>query len=87
MGIVYNILFSTSRDVFKRGGTAVDAAIATLFCNGVFNPHSMGIGGGVLMTIYRKEQGEVITLNARETAPGASTPNMYAEDPSESWKG
>ena len=86
MGI-HNILFSILRDVLKRGGTAVDAAIATLFCNGVFNPHSMGIGGGFLMTLYRKEQGEVVTLNARETAPGASTPDMYAKDPSESWRG
>ena len=70
-----------------EGGTAVDAAVAALVCNGVYNSHSMGLGGGFLMTIYRKEQGEVITLNARETAPGASTPDMYAEDPSQSWKG
>lgn len=77
----------SSRDVLKRDGTAVDAAIATLFCNGVFNPHSMGIGGGFLMTIYLRERGEVITLNARETAPAASSPNMYAGNPSESVRG
>jgi hypothetical protein len=33
-------------------GTAVDAALATLFCNGVVHSHSMGIGGGFLMTVY-----------------------------------
>ena len=56
----------------------VDAAIATLFCNGIVNSHSMGIGGGFLMTLYLREQNKVVTLNARETAPTASGPNMYA---------
>ena len=69
---------SIDSDVFKRNGTVVDAAIATLFCNGIVNSHSMGIGGGFLMTLYLKEQNKVVTLNARETAPAASGPNMYA---------
>ena len=73
--------------MLKGGGTAVDAVIATLFCNGVFNPHSMGVGGGFLMTLYLKERGEVVTLNARETAPAASNPNMYAGNPSASVRG
>ena len=40
------------RDVLVEGGSAVDAAIATLFCNGVYNSQSMGLGGGFLMTIF-----------------------------------
>lgn len=60
--------FSDFRNVLKRGGTAVDSAIATLFCNGLYSSHSMGIGGGFFMTMYNKETGIVETLDAREVA-------------------
>ena len=70
-----------------RNGTAVDAAIATLFCDGLINSHSMGIGGGFLMTVFIKEQNKVVTLNARETAPAASSPDMYGGNSSASARG
>ena len=60
-----------------RGGTAVDAAIAALFCNGVVNSQSMGIGGGFLMTVVLAN-GTKLALVARETAPAAATEDMYA---------
>jgi gamma-glutamyltranspeptidase/glutathione hydrolase/leukotriene-C4 hydrolase len=47
----------------------------------------MGIGGGFLMTIYSKQTGKVETLNARETAPGNATTNMYHGDAKASEKG
>lgn len=72
------------RDVLKRGGTAVDSAIATLFCNGLYSSHSMGIGGGFFMTIYHKESGTVQTLDAREVAPSKSTVDMFHGDPNKS---
>ena len=40
------------RDVMKKGGSAVDSAIATLLCVGVHNSQSMGVGGGFFMIIY-----------------------------------
>ncbi|KAJ8923081.1 hypothetical protein NQ315_001633 [Exocentrus adspersus] len=63
--------------ILERGGNAAEAAIAALFCEGVSMPQSMGLGGGFLLTIYNKTTGEVWSLNARETAPGASTANMF----------
>uniref|UniRef100_A0A182RIR1 Gamma-glutamyltransferase n=1 Tax=Anopheles funestus TaxID=62324 RepID=A0A182RIR1_ANOFN len=62
--------------IFRLNGTAADAAIATLFCEGVTCPQSMGLGGGFLLTIYDRKNGTIETLNARETAPAASERNM-----------
>ena len=66
-----------ARDLLSEGGSAVDAAVAALVCNGLYTPQSMGIGGGFLMTVYTRATGKVEVLNARETAPGWSEPKMY----------
>lgn len=70
-----NFLFNSN--ILKKQGSAVDAAIATLFCEGVTCPQSMGLGGGFLATIYTKSDGKVESLTARETAPKAATVDMY----------
>ncbi|XP_066271478.1 glutathione hydrolase 1 proenzyme-like [Branchiostoma lanceolatum] len=62
-------------------GSAVDAAIATLLCLGVVHPQSLGLGGGFLMTVYNRDTGTSQVIDARETAPLASSEDMFAENP------
>lgn len=58
-------------------GNAADAAIATIFCEGVVVPQACGLGGGFFLTIYTKSTGKVETLNARDVAPKAATEDMF----------
>ncbi|XP_063769107.1 glutathione hydrolase 1 proenzyme [Pseudophryne corroboree] len=75
------------RDVLKEGGSAVDAVIASLFCDGLLSAHSMGIGGGVILTIYDAKTGKTEVINARETAPLNATEGMYGNNSAISLKG
>ncbi|UYV76107.1 hypothetical protein LAZ67_13002539 [Cordylochernes scorpioides] len=65
------------KSILKQGGSAVDAAIALLACDGVVNPQSMGLGGGFLMTIYNRSSQTVEVLDAREVAPANATVDMF----------
>jgi gamma-glutamyltranspeptidase / glutathione hydrolase len=69
----------TAIDVLRRGGTAVDAAVAAAAVLGVVEPFSCGIGGGGFMTIYRASDGRVFSLDGREIAPQAFRPDSFID--------
>ena len=67
--------------VLKRGGNAVDAAVATAFTLAVTYPEAGNIGGGGFMTIFF--DGKPYFLDYRETAPAAATRDMYLDEKGE----
>src|SRR6476469_1992784 len=64
--------------IMRRGGNAVDAAVATGFALAVVHPSAGNIGGGGFM-LLRKTNGELHFLDYREKAPKAATRDMYLD--------
>ena len=63
--------------VLRRGGSAVDAAVAIQAVLGLVEPQSSGLGGGSFMTFYDAKTHKVTAYNGRETAPAGATPEMF----------
>jgi gamma-glutamyltranspeptidase / glutathione hydrolase len=66
-------------ETLKRGGNAVDAAVAATFAEGVLNPHMHTLGGEVPMLIYMAESGEVSALNGNTAAPRRATIEWFTD--------
>jgi gamma-glutamyltranspeptidase/glutathione hydrolase len=64
-------------DVLRRGGNAVDAAVATGFAMAVTYPRAGNIGGGGFMIIHSAEHREDVAIDYRETAPAATTRDIF----------
>jgi gamma-glutamyltranspeptidase / glutathione hydrolase len=65
--------------VLRRGGNAVDAAVAAAATLGVTEPYSAGIGGGGFMVIWLARQHRAVTIDGRETAPAAFREDSFID--------
>tara|TARA_Y100000588_G_scaffold45541_1_gene43086 strand:- start:45020 stop:46717 length:1698 start_codon:yes stop_codon:yes gene_type:complete len=63
----------------KKGGNAIDGAVAAGLTLGVVNGYNSGIGGGCFMML-RLANGKIIAIDGRETAPAAARRDMYLRD-------
>ncbi|MFI1761397.1 gamma-glutamyltransferase [Streptomyces sp. NPDC020800] len=67
-------------EVLKKGGNAVDAAVATAAALGVTEPYSAGIGGGGYFVYYDAKSRTVHTVDGRETAPLTADSHLFVEN-------
>lgn len=63
--------------VLKRGGSAVDAAIAVQAMLGLVEPESSGIGGGAFMLLWSAHEHKLRSYDGREVAPAAAKPDRF----------
>jgi gamma-glutamyltranspeptidase / glutathione hydrolase len=65
--------------MLRKGGNAVDAAVATTFAISVVEPFSAGIGGGGFLLMHSGKTGEIKALDFRERAPLKASRDMYLD--------
>ena len=73
-------------DIMRRGGSAVDAAVAAQLVLTLVEPQSSGIGGGAFLLHYDAGSGNVAAYDGRETAPGGATEQLFLSDDGEPMK-
>ncbi len=67
-------------NILKKGGNAVDAAVAVGFALAVTLPKAGNLGGGGFMLIWLNDKHKAIAINYREKAPSRASANMYLND-------
>ena len=70
-------------EVLEKGGNAIDAAVAVGFALAVTYPQAGNIGGGGFMLIHLADRREEIAIDYRETAPQATTRDIFLDDQGE----
>jgi gamma-glutamyltranspeptidase/glutathione hydrolase len=65
--------------ILRKGGSAVDAGIATQMVLNLVEPQSSGIGGGAFILYWDASAKELASLDGRETAPSAATPELFLD--------
>jgi len=63
--------------MLDKGGTAVDAAIATQLVLGLVEPHASGLGGGAFLLVHDAKAGRTLAYDGRETAPSGAQPQLF----------
>ena len=66
--------------ILQNGGTAVDAMIAAQTVLSLVEPQASGVGGGAFVIYYDAANKELISIDARETAPIAATEDRFLDD-------
>jgi gamma-glutamyltranspeptidase/glutathione hydrolase len=66
-------------NVLKRGGSAVDAAVAMQAMLSLVEPQSSGMGGGAFMTYFDGRSRKLTVYDGREVAPAQATPGMFLD--------
>jgi gamma-glutamyltranspeptidase / glutathione hydrolase len=67
-------------EILRKGGSAVDAAVAIQAMLGLVEPQSSGIAGGSFMMYYDAKTNAVTALDGREKAPAGATSDMFLDD-------
>jgi len=66
-------------EIMRKGGSAVDAAIAAQMVLTLTEPESSGVGGGAFMLLWDPAQKHVTSFDGREMAPASATPGMFLD--------
>ncbi|MCZ6721008.1 MAG: gamma-glutamyltransferase [Proteobacteria bacterium] len=66
-------------ELLRRGGNAVDAAVAVQLVLNLVEPQNSGIGGGAFMLFYDAKAKSVVSYDGRETAPAAAEGDLFLE--------
>jgi gamma-glutamyltranspeptidase / glutathione hydrolase len=67
-------------EVLRRGGSALDAAVAVQMVLGLVEPESSGIGGGAFVLHWSAREKKLRSYDGRETAPAAARPDRFLQD-------
>jgi gamma-glutamyltranspeptidase/glutathione hydrolase len=67
-------------EILKKGGTAIDAAVAAQAMLGLVEPQSSGVGGGAFLLYYDSSTGVVSAIDGREKAPDAATADIFLDE-------